>query len=166
MREAKPLIGGVLPTAVAVSDMGRALSFYRDLLGFELGGELPAPAERDRWDRYHMEVCGIPGARINVVYLLAPDGRSELELIEYTSPPASSLPRRGFNEPGTAIVALSLSDSVGAVRRLREAGVEVVSDPVYYRTDKGEESYTTYLYDPDGNALCLFEVIGHAEKAQ
>ena len=68
-------------------------------------------------------------------------------------------PRRGIHEPGTSIVALGLSGSQAAVDRLRAAGVEVLSNPVPYTTDDGVSSHTTYFYDPDGHALCLFEIV-------
>ena len=42
---------------------------------------------------------------------------------------------------------------------LRAAGVEVLSNPVPYTTDDGVSSHTTYFYDPDGHALCLFEIV-------
>lgn len=153
------MISGVLPTALTVSNMERSLSFYCELLGFRQAIELPAEAERERWDRYHEEVCGIPGARIRVVYLEAPDKTSHLELIEYERPKTASGPRRPFSEPGTAIVALGLKDSKEVVERLGAAGVEVISQPVFYETDDGARSYTTYLHDPDGNALALFETV-------
>jgi catechol 2,3-dioxygenase-like lactoylglutathione lyase family enzyme len=152
------MITSVLPTALAVSSLERSLGFYCDVLGFRVAAELPPPQERERWDRYHEQVCGIAGAQIQVVYLEAPDGASHLELIEYREPSATP-PRRSFNEPGTAIVALGLTGSVELVRRLREAGTEVVSDPVPYESDDGSRSLTTYFYDPDGNALCLFEAL-------
>jgi catechol 2,3-dioxygenase-like lactoylglutathione lyase family enzyme len=154
------MIEGVLPTALSVSSMEQALGFYCDLLGFRRAVDLPPAAERERWDRYHEEVCGIPGAHINVVYLEAPDGHTHLELIEYEQPKTPPGPRRSFSEPGTAIVALGVKGSVEVVERLREAGVEVVADPVFYETDDGARSYTTYLYDRDGNALALFETVG------
>jgi catechol 2,3-dioxygenase-like lactoylglutathione lyase family enzyme len=154
------VIESVLPTALTVSDMDRALRFYRDLLGFRMAAELPPDAERARWDAYHEQVSGLAGAQIRVVYLRAPDGQTHLELIEYLTPRVDRRPRAPLSAPGTAIVALGVRDSAAAVARLRAAGVEVVADPVHYRTDDGEESYTTYLYDPDGNALCLFEILG------
>lgn len=156
------MIEGVLPTALTVSDMERSLTFYCDLLGFEVAAELPSDSERGRWDAYHEEVCRIGGARIRVVYLRAPDGETHLELVEYLSPKAKPDRRRGLHEPGTSIVALSVKDSATAVGRLRAAGVEVLSDPVPYRTGEGQESLTTYFYDPDGNALCLFELVDAA----
>ena len=153
------MIRSVLPTALCVSDLDGSIAFYCDLLGFRVAAELPAPAERERWDRYHEQVCRIPGAQIRVVYLEAPDGQTHLELIEYLSPRVPSSPRRGLHEPGTAIVAFGLHGSREAVERLRAAGVEVLSDPVPYETDDGARSLTTYFYDPDGNALCLFEAV-------
>jgi catechol 2,3-dioxygenase-like lactoylglutathione lyase family enzyme len=154
------VISTVLPTALAVSDMERALSFYRDILGFRVVVELPPAAERERWDAYHEQVCGIPGAQIKVVYLEAPDGATNLELIEYVRPKSPPRERGGIHEPGTAIVALGLRGSEEAVERLRAAEVDVVSNPVPYTTDDGVRTKTTYFYDPDGNALCLFELLG------
>jgi catechol 2,3-dioxygenase-like lactoylglutathione lyase family enzyme len=152
------MISAVLPTALTVSSLERSLEFYRDLLGFTVAAEMPPTAERDRWDCYHELVCRIPDAQINVVYLAAPDGQTHLELIEYVRPKLRARPRPRLNEPGTSIVALATDDSRSAVERLRAAGVEVLSDPVPYTSDEGVSSLTTYLYDPDGNALCLFEI--------
>ena len=154
------MIESVLTTALTVSDMDRSLAFYRDQLGFEVVVELPPPAERERWDAYHQQVSQVAGARIRVVYLRAADAATHLELIEYLEPKPPPPQRRRVHDPGTAIVALSVRDSAAAVAQLRDAGVEVLADPVYYRSDAGEETYTTYLYDPDGNLLCLFEVVG------
>lgn len=153
------MISSVMTTALTVSDMDRSLAFYRDLLGFKIAAELPPSAERQRWDTYHVAVCRVQGAQIRVIYLEAPDGKSHLELIEYLSPKGAAPPRRGIHEPGTSIVALDLTDSKGAADKLRAAGVEVLSDPVPYTTDDGVSSLTTYFYDPDGNALCLFEIV-------
>lgn len=154
------MISSVLPTALAVSNLERSLRFYCDLLGFRVSARLPPAAERERWDRYHEQVCGIPGAQIEVVYLEAPDGETHLELIEYLRPKAAGPARRGLHEPGTAIVALGVKGSAAAAERLRAAGVDVLCDPVPYTTDDGASSLTTYFYDPDGNALCLFELVG------
>lgn len=153
------MIDSVLTTAVTVSDMERSLAFYRDLLGFRVAAELPPPAERERWDAYHRQVCGVDDAVIRVVYLEAPDGRTALELIEYMSPKRPPQAPSEVEQGGTVIVALAVSDSESAVARIREAGVEALSDPVPYVTDDGVSSKTTYLRDPDGTLLCFFEII-------
>lgn len=153
------MISSVLTTALTVSDMEQSLAFYCDVLGFTVAAELPPTAERERWDRYHEQVCRIPGARINVVYLEAQDGRTHLELIEYEQPKSPAPPRRSIHEPGVTIVALAVTDSAQAVARLRESGADVVADPVPYTSDDGVSTNTTYFYDPDGNVLCLFETV-------
>jgi catechol 2,3-dioxygenase-like lactoylglutathione lyase family enzyme len=142
--------------------MARALAFYRDLLGMEVvevkGADSSwSPEEQARWHTYHEVVCGIPGAMIQAVFLRAEDG-THLELIEYVRPKATPAPGQ-ISDPGTAIIPFSCSDSASVVAKLREAGVDVIADPVRYVLD-GVTSYTTYFRDPDGNALCLFEVVG------
>jgi catechol 2,3-dioxygenase-like lactoylglutathione lyase family enzyme len=158
-----PLVTGVDTPAITVGDMERALRFYRDLLGMEVvetkGADSDwSPEEQARWHAYHEVVCGIRGAKIQAVFLRAADG-THLELIEYKEPKRASAPRRPISEPGVAIIPFGCRDSLSVVARLRAAGTEVTADPVRYVLD-GVTSYTTYLYDPDGNALCLFEVVG------
>ena len=153
------MISHVLTPALTVSNMESSLRFYCDLLGFRVEAELPPAGERARWDAYHQRVCGLADAQIRVVYLAAPDNETHLELIEYLGPSDPAPDRPTVSAPRTAIVALGLEGSDAAVETLRAAGVEVLSDPVPYTTDDGVSSKTTYLYDPDGNLLCLFELM-------
>lgn len=153
------MISSVLTTALTVSDMERSLAFYRDLLGFQVAMELPPEAERERWDRYHASVCGIDNAQIRVIYLTAPDGDTHLELIEYLRPKDPPIEHGVVSRPGTAIIALGTKNSEEAVAKLRQAGSKVLSNPVFYRSDSGVETKTTYFFDPDGNTLCLFETL-------
>jgi catechol 2,3-dioxygenase-like lactoylglutathione lyase family enzyme len=157
-----PLATHVDIPAITVGDLTRALAFYCDLLGLEVverkgAGSDWSAEEQARWHAYHEIVCGIKGAQIEVVFLRAADG-SGLELIEYKQPRLPPPPRRRISDPGVAIIPFGCSDSLRVVALLREAGVEVVADPVRYVLD-GVTSYTTYLWDPDGNALCLFEIV-------
>lgn len=153
------MIDSVLTTVVTVSDMERSLAFYRDLLGFRVAVELPPPAERERWDTYHQQVCGVDDAVIRVAYLEAPDSETALELIEYITPKKPAQSPSNVDQGGTVIIALAVSDSESVVARVREAGIETLSDPVPYVTDDGVSSKTTYLRDPDGTMLCFFEII-------
>ena len=160
------LVTGIDVPAVIVRDMDRSLAFYRDLLGLTVADEKGVDtgwddAEEQRWNAYHEKVCGIPGAKIKVVFLAAPDG-SQLELVEYVGTKAPAGSRRAFSEPGSAIIPFALTDSAATVAALREAGVDVIADPEPYLLD-GIRSNTTYLYDPDGNALCLFEVVANGD---
>lgn len=153
------MIHSVLTTALTISDMERSVRFYCDILGFQVDVELPPASERERWDTYHVAVSGVEAARISVTYLVARDGESHLELVEYETPRSEPVGRFSVSQPGTAIVALAPDDSEETVVRLREAGATVLSDPVFYESDEGIRTKTTYFEDPDGNVLCLFETI-------
>jgi catechol 2,3-dioxygenase-like lactoylglutathione lyase family enzyme len=156
------LVQGVDVPAVIVSDMERARSFYCDLLGMTAvevkGADSSWSAEEQaRWHAYHELCVGLPGARIQAVFLQAPDG-THLELIEYLQPDLPPPPRRSPAEPGSAVIPFAIEDSATAVAKLRAAGIEILGGPVPYVLD-GVTTNTTYLYDPDGNILCLFEVV-------
>ncbi len=156
------LIKGIDTTAITVSNMDRSLEFYCDLLGMKVVDRKGVGAgwsaeEESRWHTYHEEVCGIPGAQIQIVFLEAPDG-TQLELVEYVQPKNPAGARRPISDPGVAIVPFALENSAKVVEILRNADVEIIADPVPYVLD-GVRTNTTYLYDPDGNALCLFEIV-------
>lgn len=177
------LFNCVLPTSFTVRNMERALQFYCDVLGFRIIGRdasLPRGAGewshpiwgplaehnpnedfRAEWDVYQERVCGIFGARINVFHwLLAPDNKTVLELLEYAPPNSGECPprRRAFNEPGKAIVVLAVTGLVEVCKKLREAGVALVSDPQFSKKGDGLAG-SVYLHDADDNALCLIEYI-------
>ena len=89
--------------------------------------------------------------------LEAPNG-THLELIEYQQPDVAPPPRRSPAEPGSAVIPFAIEDSESVVEQLREAGIEILGGPVPYLLD-GVSTKTTYVYDPDGNILCMFEVV-------
>jgi len=156
------LVVGVDVPAVTVADMKRAQAFYCDLLGMKVveikGADSSwSETEQARWHAYHEQCVGIPGARIQAAFLEAPDG-THLELIEYQEPKLDPLPKRSPAAPGAAVIPFAVQDSDRVVTELREAGVDVLGGPVPYVLD-GVKSKTTYLYDPDGNVVCLFEVV-------
>ncbi len=156
------LVLGVDVPAITVSDMARARAFYCELLGMREvevkgAGSAWSAAEQARWHAYHEQCVGLPGARIQAVFLEAPDG-THLELIEYQQPDVPAPPRRSPAEPGSAVIPFAIEGSETVVARLREAGVEILGGPIPYVLD-GVATNTTYLYDPDGNILCLFEVV-------
>jgi catechol 2,3-dioxygenase-like lactoylglutathione lyase family enzyme len=155
-------VTGVDVPAVIVGDMARATDFYCGLLGMAVvdvkgAGSAWSQDEQRRWRAYHERCVGLPGAEIQVVLLQAPDG-TRLELIEYRAPRIPPPPRRSPAQPGSAVISFSITGSEQVVAELREAGAVVLGGPVDYLLD-GVHSRTTYLEDPDGNILCLFEVV-------
>src|SRR4030081_4031960 len=64
---------------VTVSDLGRSIAFYRDLLGFHVAYE-----RGDVAAEYMPRLVGIPGARLKIAGLDIPG--LHLDLIEYIEP--------------------------------------------------------------------------------
>lgn len=94
---------------IAVEDLGKALAFYRDALGFEID----APED-------------VPSQRVRAHFM--PLGPSSLELLEATapdSPIAKFIARRG---PGIHHVTLRVDDIEAALAQLKGRGVKLVDE--------------------------------------
>jgi methylmalonyl-CoA epimerase len=94
---------------IAVRDLDRALEFYRDALGLEIGESEDVPSQQVR-------------ARF------VPVGDASLELLEATSEQsaiARSIERRG---PGLHHVTLRVDDIVAALAQLKTRGVRLVDE--------------------------------------
>ncbi|HNV04332.1 MAG TPA: methylmalonyl-CoA epimerase [Vicinamibacterales bacterium] len=94
---------------IAVADLGKALAFYRDALGLEIG----APEE-------------VPSQRVRVHFV--PAGEAALELLEPTSPEspiAKFIEKRG---PGVHHLTLRVDDIAAALARLKANGVRLIDE--------------------------------------
>jgi methylmalonyl-CoA/ethylmalonyl-CoA epimerase len=94
---------------VAVEDLGRALAFYRDALGLEVGPPEDVPSQ---------------GVRAQFV----PVGAAAIELLEPTasdSPIARFLEKRG---PGLHHVTLRVDDIEGALAQLKARGIRLIDE--------------------------------------
>ena len=94
---------------IAVTNLGEALSFYRDALGLDI-----EPPEE------------VPSQRVRVHFI--PVGDSSLELLEATddgSPIAKYTAKRG---PGLHHLTLRVEDIAAALARLKELGVRLIDE--------------------------------------
>ena len=94
---------------IAVTNLGEALSFYRDALGLDI----ETPEE-------------VPAQRIRAQFV--PVGESALELLEATddsSPIAKYTAKRG---PGLHHITLRVDDIGAALAKLKERGVRLIDD--------------------------------------
>jgi catechol 2,3-dioxygenase-like lactoylglutathione lyase family enzyme len=126
-----------------VEDMPRALGFYRDTLGLEVASDLGAFVELNA----------------NEHFLLSLFGRGALQESE---PTVMLSPVAG--QHAALVFAVDALDALCA--RLRSKGVAFVSA----EADHPEWGLrTAFLRDPDGNLLCLYEVLdagAHATKTE
>ena len=141
---------------IVVFDLERSLGFYTKVLGFK---ETHRAYLEGAWVE---SIVGLKGVRANVAYVIAPAGAPRLELLCYESPTGDKLPGNSRpNTLGLRHLALQVDDIDTAVRRLKDAKAELISEPVVVPTDvithhKGHK-ILCYFLDPDGVLLELTE---------
>src|SRR3981081_3158141 len=125
---------------ITVSDLGRSIAFYRDLLGFHVAyerGEVTA--------EYMPRLVGIPGARLKIAGLDIPG--LHLDLIEYIAPKGAVTagPTSGV---GHGHPRYTGDDLWAAYRSLMVAGVRFKSEPVSPTTGPNKGGWAVYFTDP------------------
>jgi catechol 2,3-dioxygenase-like lactoylglutathione lyase family enzyme len=143
-------ITGFFHGGITVSDMDRALVFYRDGLGLEQEFDriLDAP--------YLKAVLALDFDHIRAVYLRVPGG-GFVELLEYVgieAMPAASRPC----DPGAGHLCLYVDDVEAMHRRLGDLGFRARSTGVV-DIDAGPNAgaRSCYMLDQDGYAVELFQ---------
>ena len=104
---------------IAVRDLDKALEFYRDALGLEIG-----------------EAEDVPSQQVRARFV--PVGDASLELLEATSEQsaiARSIERRG---PGLHHVTLRVDDIAAALAQLKARGVRLVDDVAFIHPSAAE----------------------------
>jgi catechol 2,3-dioxygenase-like lactoylglutathione lyase family enzyme len=142
---------GIFHTGITVSDLDRSLPFYRDVLGLEVWIE---PTEVFGGEELSRGV-GVEGASLRLAVLKV--GASNLELLEYASPPApndEAMPPHGL---ASMHVAFQVDDVLAKMSELESRGVEFLSPPNI--VDEGPLAGWRWVYfkDPDGVTLELVE---------
>jgi catechol 2,3-dioxygenase-like lactoylglutathione lyase family enzyme len=138
----RPLFLGIDHTAIVVSDTGKSLAFYRDLLGLRVAGE----SENYGVEQEHLNQ--VFGARLHITGLRAEHGPG-IEFLEYITP----LGGRTLSTDAMANdlvfwdTHLALDDAAKVSAKLRERGVKFVSRP--------DDTQAQIVRDPDGHALQL-----------
>lgn len=145
-------VTGFFHAGVTVSDMDRALSFYRDALGLEVisDGWTGGPSAARVW--------GIEPGKVRIVFLRVPGSDSVLELFDFQTVerhPASARPC----DYGAGHMCLYVEDAEALHARAVQQGFhsrggEVVTIDV--GPHKGAKA--VYLVDPDGYHVELYEL--------
>ncbi|MCK5880206.1 MAG: VOC family protein [Holophagae bacterium] len=136
-------------TGIVVTDMERALEFYRDLLGlkpvidFEEAGE------------YIDTVLAEKGVRVRMVKLVADDG-GMVELLHFISHPMSRAKDNKLYEIGPTHMAYTVDSIDETYERLSDAGVRFNSAPVVSPDGKAK---LAFCQDPDITYLELVEML-------
>jgi catechol 2,3-dioxygenase-like lactoylglutathione lyase family enzyme len=137
---------------MTVSDLDRALGFWRDALGMETvvdqesrGGYFEAiVGEHDVVVRTHHLAFGAQGARVELFEFVSPRGGS------HRSRPA---------DVGFAHVCVAVDDGLDELvaRLLGAGGTTATPEPVVIDRGANAGGRALYVRDPDGHVLELFE---------
>lgn len=131
--------------AIGVSDMEKALSFYRDLIGMEVVFDIEAQGPV-------MDVIqGLDGAEARIVMLRL--GEQNIELFQYRSPPAKPVSAGlRMSDRGLTHFALKVSNLDELYEEWKAKGVRFYSEPQQLGPTR-----VVYLYDPEGVTIELIQ---------
>lgn len=144
--------------ALAVKDMERSLSFYRDALGLALFED--AVISGPEVDAALMEA----NAEVRMV-LLADQAGTMIELLGWHSPLPRPRPaeHRGFTSIGLVKVSLVVNDLETAGKKLKEAGFGFRTPLWRFGRNLppygGGEAWIRYVEDPDGVHVELMQIV-------
>ncbi len=136
-----------------VSDLDRALSFYVDILGFEL-----TFSKDSEPDSYSYDVFEIPKDRkLRFAVLSSPTQPRVMALTEVSGEnDAPALPRRS-----AIVVEIPEIDEV--VEKCAAAGLKVYAED-HLITQDGREGREIGIVDYDGNLVVIYYITSHPEK--
>jgi catechol 2,3-dioxygenase-like lactoylglutathione lyase family enzyme len=141
-----------------VSDLDRSGRFYRDLLGMDL---MPAPAPGPLpWDTDpgHLDLHGLPNARLRFIQARMPGVRCGIELVEFAGVDRNPV-RRRYQDPGAATIILMVRDIDSAFAALKNGGARIVTTggaPIGMSTANRTRAVT--VEDPDGHFVELAQI--------
>lgn len=142
---------GAHHTSLTVADTERSIRFYRDLMGFELLIDRPEVTLG-----YFRAIVGFPDAIVHNAILRIPGTTHLLELNGYKHP-------RGVtqdlapNNPGSSHICYFVDDLKEMYERLKAAGVQFVSEPIYLDQGPNKGGWALYMLDPDGIPIELMQ---------
>jgi catechol 2,3-dioxygenase-like lactoylglutathione lyase family enzyme len=144
-------VTGVDHVGIGVSDMERALRFWRDTLGLEQAGR--GTVEWEHLDR----LTGADGTVIEWAELRIPGG-STVELQQYHRPTGTPLAPGGDGDAGRSHLSLLVRDIETVLEQLHAAGAPSRSAaPVEIPRGAYAGAKAVYVHDPDGFAVELIE---------
>jgi catechol 2,3-dioxygenase-like lactoylglutathione lyase family enzyme len=134
-------------TGITVSNLERALAFWRDVLGFELSHTAHQTGEMAS------EITGVAGAEIKLAVVKAPGGH-KIELLEYLAPLS-----RKWNvdlrpcDVGFVHVALIVDDLGTILSAINASGWKAAGKPQTLRLGPNAGKRVVYVRDPDGTTI-------------
>ena len=135
-------------TGIIVTDMDRALTFYRDLLGLKV----VLDAQQD--NEFASALTAYPGKR-RIVMLEAPDG-NKIELFQFYDHPRPAPEKVEMGTIGCSHVCFMVEDMDAVYEEFEAKGVQFNCEPLISPDGYGK---VTYCHDWDGTIIELVEIL-------
>jgi len=133
-------------TGITVSNLERSLTFWRDVLGFELSHTAHQTGEMAS------EITGVKGAEIKLAVVKAPGGH-KIELLEYLAPPDRKHVNVRPCDVGAVHVALLVDDLDAVLERIAAFGWKAAGKPQLLTKGPNAGKRVVYVRDPDGTTI-------------
>lgn len=137
-----------------VTDMDRALGFYRDILGFEIAFQKDSAADSYSYDVFEIE----RDRRMRFAVLSTASQPRVMALTEVSG----ELERT--QRPRRSAIVVDIPEIDEVVAASREAGLQVY-DEDHLVTQDGREGREVGIEDPDGNLVVIYHITKQAEQA-
>jgi catechol 2,3-dioxygenase-like lactoylglutathione lyase family enzyme len=140
---------GVGHIGITVSDIDRSMSFYRDVLGFEVGKKMRVGGEMFE------KITGVPGAEIDIAFVRT-HGHF-FELLCYVKPEDRAVSKLRACDPGFMHAAFKVQNLDNVVASITTHGFQPLS--AIQTVPEGPEKGLRVIYarDPDGVVLEFIE---------
>ncbi len=132
-------------TGITVANLERSLTFWRDVLGFELSHRA------HHTGALASEVTGVPGAELSLAVLRAPGHK--IELLEYHAPAdRKKVPWRPC-DVGSVHVAFTVDNLDVILERIAASGWKAAGTPHTLESGPNAGRRVAYVRDPDGTTI-------------
>ena len=141
-----------------VSNLDKSAHFYHDIIGLDL---VPTPeAGLLPWDtdQGHLDLHGLPRARLRFIGARMPGVFCGVELVEFAGAQQQKI-RRRLQDPGAAMLFLIVRDIDAIFSRLKASGATVITKggaPMFVGPSKTARA--VIIQDPDGHFIELAQL--------
>jgi catechol 2,3-dioxygenase-like lactoylglutathione lyase family enzyme len=131
---------GAAHTGLTVSNLDRAIKFFRDVLGSEITGPIKADLP------VFAKITGVVGAEITIAFADLPGGH-RLELLEYSRPANKQVSELRPCDPGHMHLSLSVEGIEDIAEQLARGGFEPVGPVQEVKEHGGVKAIYTVGFD-------------------
>src|SRR5437660_1635976 len=132
-------------TGFTVANLERSLSFWQDVLGFELSHRAHHKAD------LASEVTGVPGAEISLAVLKGYGHK--IELLEYLAPSDRKRADLRPCDVGSVHVALTVDNLDAVLSAIAASGWKAAGNPQTLKTGPNAGKRVVYIRNPDGTTI-------------